>query len=62
MAVAHVLNELSGLKSPNGEPLPAHRELSIRVLVKNDGVWRVTAFHNTIVRPFGSDPDPAKQQ
>ena len=61
VALAHVLNELSGLKSPNGELLPAHRELSIRVLVKNDGVWRVTAFHNTIVRPFGSESSPAKQ-
>ena len=55
IALAHVLNELSGLKSPSGDVLPAHRELSIRVLVKDDGVWRVTAFHNTIVRPFGSD-------
>ena len=61
VALAHVLNELSGLKSPSGEVLPAHRELSIRVLVKNDGVWRVTAFHNTIVRPFGSESDPAQR-
>ena len=61
VAVAHVLNELSGLTSPNGETLPAHRELSIRVFVKNAGVWRVAAFHNTIVRPFGSEPDaPAR--
>jgi uncharacterized protein (TIGR02246 family) len=55
IALAHVLNELSGLKSPSGDLLPAHRELSIRVLVKDNGVWRVTAFHNTIVRPFGSE-------
>jgi uncharacterized protein (TIGR02246 family) len=55
VAVAHVLNELSGLTSPSEELLPAHRELSIRVLVKSDGVWRVSAFHNTIVRPFGSE-------
>ena len=60
VALAHVLNELSGLKSPGGELLPAHRELSIRVFVKNDGVWRVTAFHNTIVRPFGSDSSPSQ--
>ena len=58
VALAHVLNELSGLKGASGELLPAHRELSIRVLVKNDGVWRVTAFHNTIVRPFGSESSP----
>ena len=56
VALAHVLNELTGLKSPSGESLPSHRELSLRVLVESDGVWRITAFHNTIVRPFGSDP------
>ena len=61
VALAHVLNELSGLKSPSGELLPAHRELSIRVLVKDDGVWRVTAFHNTIVRPFGSELTPGQR-
>jgi uncharacterized protein (TIGR02246 family) len=61
VAVAHVLNELSGLKSPRGETLPAHRELSIRVLVKDDGLWRVTAFHNTIVRSFGPEGGPAKR-
>ena len=51
VAVAHVTNELSGLVSTEGERLPAHRELSIRVLVKKQGRWHVTAFHNTIVRP-----------
>jgi uncharacterized protein (TIGR02246 family) len=61
VAVAHVLNELSGSKSPSGGLLPAHRELSIRVLVKNDGVWRVTAFHNTIVQPFRSESSPAQR-
>jgi uncharacterized protein (TIGR02246 family) len=55
VALAHVLNELSGLKSPSGELLPAHRELSVRVIVKNDDVWRVTAFHNTIVQPLNSE-------
>ena len=52
VAVAHVTNELSGLVSPAGEPLPPHRELSVRVFVKEQGKWLVTAFHNTIVRPF----------
>jgi uncharacterized protein (TIGR02246 family) len=61
VALGHVLNELSGLKSPTGDLLPAHRELSIRVFVKNDGLWRVTAFHNTIVRPFGSESNPAQR-
>ena len=48
VALAHVLNELSGLKAASGESPPPHRELSIRVLVKDKGVWRVSAFHNTI--------------
>lgn len=52
VAVAHVTNELSGLVGPGGERLPAHRELSVRVLVKEQGQWLVTAFHNTIVRPL----------
>jgi uncharacterized protein (TIGR02246 family) len=48
VALAHVTNELSGLVGPAGETLPAHQELSIRVLVKEQGRWRTTAFHNTI--------------
>jgi uncharacterized protein (TIGR02246 family) len=48
VAVAHVINELSGLVDPEGRTLPPHRELSIRVFVKDGGVWRVRAFHNTI--------------
>lgn len=47
VALAHVTNELSGLVGPGGERLPAHRERSVRVFVKKDGVWKVTAFHNT---------------
>ena len=50
VALAHVTNELSGLVSPAGETLPSHRELSIRVLVKDQGTWRITAFHNTILQ------------
>ena len=50
VALAHVTNELSGLLSPNGETLPSHQELSIRVLVKDQGIWRITAFHNTILQ------------
>ena len=48
VALAHVTNELSGLVSPEGQTLPSHQELSIRVLVKDQGDWRITAFHNTI--------------
>ena len=50
VALAHVTNELSGLVSPEGQPLPSHRELSIRVLVKDQGAWRITAFHNTMLQ------------
>ncbi len=54
VALVHVLNELGGLVALNGKKLPAHRELSIRVFVKDDGAWRVAAFHNTMQRPFES--------
>jgi uncharacterized protein (TIGR02246 family) len=50
VALAHVTNELSGLASSQGQALPPHQELSIRVLVKDQGVWRITAFHNTILQ------------
>lgn len=50
VALAHVTNELSGLLSSDGQTLPPHQELSIRVLVKDQGVWRITAFHNTILQ------------
>jgi uncharacterized protein (TIGR02246 family) len=54
VAIVHVTNELSGLVGPEGQPLPAHQELSVRVFVKDAGSWHVTAFHNTMLRPFGS--------
>jgi uncharacterized protein (TIGR02246 family) len=50
VALAHITNELSGLVSPDGQTQPSHQELSIRVLVKDQGAWRITAFHNTIVQ------------
>jgi len=50
VALAHVTNELSGLVTPEGQTLPSHQELSIRVLVKDQGAWRITAFHNTILQ------------
>jgi uncharacterized protein (TIGR02246 family) len=50
VAIAHVTNELSGLISPDGERLPSQQELSIRVFAKEDGAWRVAAFHNTMRR------------
>jgi uncharacterized protein (TIGR02246 family) len=54
IALVHVTNELSGLVAPDGQTLPSHRELSLRVFVKESGVWSVAAFHNTMVRPFGA--------
>lgn len=56
VALAHVTNELSGLVAPDGQALPAHQELSLRVLTKEDGQWRVAAFHNTMIRPFAATP------
>ena len=50
VALAHVTNELSGLLTPQGTVQPPHQELSVRVLVKDRGAWRITAFHNTILQ------------
>jgi uncharacterized protein (TIGR02246 family) len=52
VALANVTNELSGLVAPDGHALPPHQELSLRVFVKDAGVWRIAAFHNTMVAPF----------
>lgn len=59
VALAHVTNELSGLIAPDGQRSPPHRELSLRVFVKEGGVWKVAAFQNTLVQPFGA---PAPQR
>jgi uncharacterized protein (TIGR02246 family) len=48
VAIAHVTNELSDQGNPGEQPVPQHHGLSIRVFVKESGVWRVAAFHNTI--------------
>jgi hypothetical protein len=49
--MAHMTNELSGVIGPDGQRLAAHRELSLRVFVKDQGVWRIRAFHNTLLQP-----------
>jgi uncharacterized protein (TIGR02246 family) len=49
VAIAHVTNEMIGVVDEQGLTMPPHRELSVRVLVKEKGIWRVTAFHNTVV-------------
>ena len=50
VAIAHQLHETSGILNANGEKMPPHQELSVRVFVKEQGKWLITAFHNTIVR------------
>ena len=50
VALVHLTNEMSGVASADGQQQPAHRELSIRVVVKERGTWRITAFHNTIAQ------------
>ena len=52
LAIAHVTNELSGLVDSAGLNLPSHQELSVRVFIKENDNWRLTAFHNTMIRPF----------
>jgi uncharacterized protein (TIGR02246 family) len=52
IALAHVTNELSGLVTPDGQPLPSHQELSLRVFTKENDRWKLAAFHNTMIRPF----------
>lgn len=54
IALVNVTNELSGLVAPDGQALPAHQELSMRVFVREADVWQVVAFQNTLVRPFGA--------
>ncbi len=50
VAIAHQTHEMSGMLNPEGQKMPPHQERSIRVLVKEQGKWLTTAFHNTIVR------------
>jgi uncharacterized protein (TIGR02246 family) len=52
VALANVTNELSGLVAPDGHVLPSHQERSLRVFVKDAGVWQIAAFHNTMIAPF----------
>ena len=51
VAIVHELHEMSGMLNEQGEKMPPHQERGIRVLVKEQGRWLITAFHNTIVRP-----------
>ncbi len=53
VVIVHQLHEMSGSRNPDGKKLPPHQELSIRVLVKEQGKWITTAFQNTIVSSVG---------
>ena len=55
VALVHVTNELRGLVAANGQNLPPHEEISLRVFVKEkDGEWHIAAFQNTLIAPFES--------
>lgn len=47
VALAYVTNEISGVPDASGGKAPAQRELGMRVFVKDGGVWRIAALHNT---------------
>ena len=49
MALAHVTQEIRGMLDADGKELSPHRELSLRVFVREHGKWLMTAFHNTAV-------------
>jgi len=49
VAIVHVTNQISGFLAADGSTEPPHNELSLRVFQKENGVWRVVAFHNTAV-------------
>jgi uncharacterized protein (TIGR02246 family) len=51
VALAYVTSELSGVVGPGGQTLPPSRELSLRVFAKGQDGWRITAFHNTPIKP-----------
>ena len=57
VAIAHQTHDMSGKRGPNGEVLPTERQLSTRVLVKEQGQWVQAAFQNTIVRSTDSRSD-----
>jgi hypothetical protein len=40
---------MSGMLDAAGTELPPHRELSLRVVVKEHGKWLLTAFQTTTV-------------
>jgi hypothetical protein len=55
--IVHELHEMSGMLTDSGEKMSPHQELSIRVMVKEQGKWLIAALYNTIVRPVAT-PTP----
>ena len=46
------VNGLNELVPTDGQSVPAHQELSLRVFVRDGGIWQVAAFHNTMIALF----------
>ena len=44
VAIVHQSHETRGYLDSDGDTMPPQRELSIRVLVKEQGKWLTTAF------------------
>ena len=59
VVIVHQTHEMTGMRSADGTTMAPHRELGIRVMLKEQDRWLTTAFHNTIVRP-AEPPPPAK--
>ncbi len=57
VALVHVTNDEVALYRPMDRLCHHIEKLSLRVFVKDDGVWWVASFHNTMLGPFpGSAP------
>ncbi len=44
VALAHVTHEIRGMLDGDGNEMPPHNELSLRVFVREQGMWLMTAF------------------
>src|SRR5574341_1572669 len=44
VALVHVNHEMTGMLDASGTQMPPHRELRLRVIVKERGRWLLTAF------------------
>ena len=55
VALVYVSNEPSGPVGPDGQTLPAHQKLSLRVFAGQASSWVVKALHNTLVEAIGCE-------